>query len=308
MKHDFLAYSPTIYLVESHVACYKIYTLTNPINNDIFYVGQTVLSLQERLYGHLNQTGGSNRDKINYIKEILSQGLKPIIKEVETIHTKCYIDKASVNERENYWIKYYRSIGCVLFNIATPKNYEYQSYISSIKRGETSTHYYYCGKTAGGYSVYDEVKLKADGFSLWSKAQPDYKAEERYEHPYNPLEYDKYRLKVGLPEIERPNYSINRVTTDVFPEQPAWSVEFAKGIPPYNSLKVEMFLEMQVDNCDLEYDELELDMSDYELTGDDEPDCDSEETLGCLYEHINWWGYALYEFSLPKNYYVTRLK
>jgi len=166
MTQEVLAYNPKLYLVESHVACYKIYTLRNPINNEIFYVGQTFQTLVERLHGHLNETGGSNRDKINYIKTLVDNGYKPIIEEIETIHSTCYIDKASINERESYWIKYYRGIGCKLLNIAKPKNYEYQDYLSSIKKGESKWHYYYCGKTVSGMEVYDEKRLKADGFKM----------------------------------------------------------------------------------------------------------------------------------------------
>lgn len=299
MNQQYLAYSPTIHLVESHAACYKIYILINPITDEIFYVGQTILSLQERLYGHLNQTGSSNREKINYIKEILNQDRKPVIKEVETIHTRCYIDKASVNERENYWIKYYRSIGCRLFNIANPKNYEYQNYLSSIKKGETSYHYYVCGKTAGGYEVYDEQKLKADGFVFRQYLQEiaEEEIDYKYHHHYNPLEYDKYRIKMGLPPLEKPGFKY--ITTETFPEQPAWSTEFAAGIPPYNSLKVEIFLEMQIDNCDYEPDIMELDESDFEPDFDDEPD---------YYENFDNSLLFLLPLELPELYYVAKPK
>jgi len=194
MRQEVLAYSPKLYLIESHVACYKIYILKNPLDNQIFYVGQTINDLSERLYGHINQTGASNRDKINYIKSIIEKGEKPIIEQVETIHTTCYIDKASVNERENYWIKYYRGIGCKLFNIANPKNYEYQNYLSSIKKGESKWHYYYCGKTISGYEVYDETRLKADGFSLPTVYVPNPPINQSYKQSFH---YKRMLNKLG---------------------------------------------------------------------------------------------------------------
>jgi len=297
MTQKVLAYNPTLHLIESHISCYKIYTLTNPISNEIFYVGQTILSLQERLSGHISQTGASNRDKINYIKEILNQGEKPIIKEVETIHTKCYIDKASVNERENYWIKYYRSIGCTLLNIANPKNYEYQNYLSSIKKGETSYHYYLCGKTAGGYEVYDEQKLNADGFVLRQNYPPP--PSEKYfvaDHYYNPLENNTYRLKIGLPIIQNKDIR-NSVITDSFPLQPKWTSEFAASIPPYKSIKVEMALEMQNDLSDFEPEPMELDNSDFEPDADNEPD---------NYESWDNSMFFLIPFEQPELYFVKK--
>lgn len=276
MQNNTLPYSPTLGLIESHVGIYKIYVLRNPITEDIFYVGQTMQNLETRLSCHISETG-ANRDKINYIKAILEAGKKPIIEAIETIATTCYIDTMAVNEREIYWIRYHKSVGCKLLNKAATapdtKCREYHGYLTALKRGETSYHYYYCGKTAGGYKVYDEAKLKADGFVLIQPPKPVEPAiEERIEYPYYPFKYDKYRLKVGLPVIERPNYWRSAVTTESFPEQPAWSDEFRKGIPPYNSLRVEIALEMQVDNCDFEGNELELDMSDYEPDHEDYED------------------------------------
>jgi hypothetical protein len=159
-------YHPLLHLEDSQIAAYKIYVLKNPITDEIFYVGQTVLDLSERLSGHINQTGGINRGKINYIKSIIDAGFKPTIHEIETIHSTCYVDKLAITEREAYWIKYYRGIGCNLLNIANPQAYEYKNYLSSLLRGETKWHYYYCGKTLSGERVYDTKRIELDGISL----------------------------------------------------------------------------------------------------------------------------------------------
>ena len=306
MPNDVLAYSPTLGLIESHVGIYKIYVLRNPTTEEIFYVGQTKMPLEIRLSGHISETG-ANRDKINYIKEILESGKRPIIEAIETIATTCYIDTMAVNEREIYWIRYHKSLGCNLLNKAATapdtKCREYHGYLTAIKKGETSLNYYYCGKTAGGYKVYDEAKLKADGFRL-REPEPVQGKIIGIEHYYNPLEYDKYRLKVGLPVIERPDNSKANITTVAFPEQPAWSAAFASGIPDYKSLKVWAALEMQVDNCDYECDELELDMSDYEPDTDDEPESDM--SCAVLKEPIHFDGFVLSEINLPKNYFIQK--
>lgn len=189
------AYNPTLYLVESHVASYKIYVLKNPFNGDVFYVGQTMQTLAERLVGHLSCTG-NNRDKINYIREILEKGEKPVIEDVESIHAKCYIDKVLVHERENYWINHYRGIGCKLLNLAMPQAHEYKHYLSCIKRGEVNWRYYYCGRTVSGIEVYDEKKLLADGFQLPTYRKP-YSEENNNEHYYNPWENERFIKSIG---------------------------------------------------------------------------------------------------------------
>lgn len=219
------AYNPKLYLIESHVASYKIYIIKNPLTNEVFYVGQTMQDLKTRLSGHISEEGGVNKEKSNYIKEIIAQGQSPIIQEVETIHTTCYIDKASVHERENYWIKYYKGIGCKLLNLATPQGHEYQHYLSSIKRGETSWHYYYCGRTVGGIEIYDERRIVADGFDFsrvvgsrkWTQTTEDvyayspwknkrylekYKIESESDHLY----YDKTIYRDTNPEYYADDY------------------------------------------------------------------------------------------------------
>jgi len=306
-----IAYNPLIPLIESHVAIYKIYVLRNPLkDNEIFYVGQTFMSLENRLSGHLSGTG-SNREKINYIKEIVDAGSRPIIESIEVIRGTCYIDKMMVNEREFYWIRYYLTIGCKLLNVAgisnSAKCHEYHGYLSSLKRGETSYHYYYCGKTAGGYEVYDEEKLKMDGFILKEpppKVIEEDKRYDRVESNYSPFEYNKYRLRVGIPVIERPDYWKGVVRTETFPQQPDWSYEFSSGIPEYKSLKVWLALEMQVDNCDDEEEFMELDDCDYEPSGDEEQDYDESQDK-VFYEPIYWIGYTVSELILPENYYVA---
>lgn len=189
-----VAYSPILPLIKSHVAIYKIYVLKNPLKeNEIFYVGQTFKELEERLIGHINESE-SNQPKVAYIKQIIENGSKPIIESIEVINGTCYADRLMVNERELYWIKYYKALGFQLLNAAGTKDnaycYEYKNYLSSLKRGETSWHYYYCGKTRNGDEVYDEKRLNMDGFSF-PKETPTFShsTEDRY---YNPWENERF--------------------------------------------------------------------------------------------------------------------
>jgi len=225
-----IAYNPKLYLLDSNVAIYKIYVLKNPTTNEIFYVGQTMKELEERLKQHISETE-VNKEKTDYIQNILSEGKRPLIESVEVIRAICYIDRLSVNEREIYWIKYYKALGCNLLNkaLTNPDQEcrEYRLYLSSIKRGESSYHYYYCGKTASGIPVYDEERLRADGFRLpidrpldMSSIQVGYKREYNpWNNPrwvdmilkgeYNYEVYDKTVYKDLDPEIyEQDNCSL----------------------------------------------------------------------------------------------------
>jgi hypothetical protein len=210
-----IAYNPTLYLTESHVATYKIYILRNPFTKEVFYVGQTMQDLQTRLSGHITETG-ANRDKINYIKEFTDKGERPIIEEIETIHARCYIEKESVNEREAYWIKHYRGIGCKLLNVATPSSWEYRSYLSSLKKGETKWHYYYCGKTAGGYEVYDERRLLADGFKFPTETTHT-TYEDNSTNFYNPWRNERFIKKIGYKKDYADKYSYEPIYKDTDP-------------------------------------------------------------------------------------------
>jgi len=194
-----LAYSPIISLVKSYVAVYKVYVLKNPFTNEVFYVGQTLQDNQTRLAGHIAQTE-SNKPKNEYIQDIISKGGKPIIETVEAIQGTCYIDKMLLNEREKYWIRFYKESGCKLLNIAAmgrdEKCEEYHSYLSSIKKGEGQYRFYYCGETYSGVKVYDEKKMNADGFKLPS--EPIYSHSEPYnEYDYDPWDNPRFIKSIG---------------------------------------------------------------------------------------------------------------
>ena len=271
---DILAYSPNLALIESHVGIYKIYVLKHPDTDIVFYVGQTMQELTIRLAGHISETG-ANREKINFIKEIIQAGKKPKIEAIEVISTTCYIDKVLVNERELYWMKYYKESGCLLLNKTgidgDGTHREYRGYMSTIKRGETSWHYYYCGKTIAGVKVYDERRMKLDGFSFPSP-EPETKEEiERNgnlnNYNYNPNLYIRSLIKMGYPNPFQKRDCF--VKTEIFPEQPCWTNEFKNGID-WSIGRPEW---QDIPNYD---EDLEPDC-DLELNGDDEIEHDDND-------------------------------
>lgn len=94
-----------------------IYTLHHPLTDEVRYIGQTRNGVDERLRGHINSsalpTSNEARTPVGkWIKKLLQQGLKPIIRvlrEVELVD----LDKAEV---EAIFIG--RTINLKLLNIA----------------------------------------------------------------------------------------------------------------------------------------------------------------------------------------------
>lgn len=88
-----------------------VYLLRNPLDGTVFYVGQTVYKISERLRGHLSEKSTGTKNSI--IKSILSQNLMPVIEELESVeYNPCGINL--FNERELFWIKHYTPIGNLL--------------------------------------------------------------------------------------------------------------------------------------------------------------------------------------------------
>ena len=107
----------------------KIYTLQNPINNTIFYVGRCATSLKTRMSGHLAslKNGEGNKNKCAVLKEIIDLGLFPIIEEIESFNCSCYEDERVVNDAEKYWICQFRAWGFTLTNSIGIKSIKYNN-------------------------------------------------------------------------------------------------------------------------------------------------------------------------------------
>lgn len=86
----------------------KVYVLKDPTTNEIRYVGVTSQSLNQRLSQHINAAKNHQRHVCNWIKSLLDQGLRPIIEQID--------DVEDWEEKERYYIKYYRDQGCNLTN------------------------------------------------------------------------------------------------------------------------------------------------------------------------------------------------
>jgi len=74
---------------------FKIYTLNNPITNEVRYIGYTSTSLEERLRHHIKDCKYKKSRKVNWIKKLISENITP------TINLLCIyktLDEAKFNE------------------------------------------------------------------------------------------------------------------------------------------------------------------------------------------------------------------
>lgn len=82
----------------------KIYSLVDPITKEVRYIGQTKQKLTARLNGHI-QDGRSfryNIPKCEWVADLINQDLLPLIIELECVKNK------DADQKEDYWINYYR--------------------------------------------------------------------------------------------------------------------------------------------------------------------------------------------------------
>lgn len=101
----------------------KIYTLLNPIENNIFYVGKTI-DLELRLANHIGTSKNGKSEKDFIIKSILKEGCYPIIEEIDRYLCFNKNDERIANETEIYWMHQISSWG---FRICNDKGFVYTS-------------------------------------------------------------------------------------------------------------------------------------------------------------------------------------
>lgn len=92
----------------------KIYLLRDPVTNLVRYVGQTALSLEDRLFHHFRdrlQKKNKTNHKCRWINKLFREhGVKPLIELIEEVQVN------ELNKREKYWINYYLKLGFDLTN------------------------------------------------------------------------------------------------------------------------------------------------------------------------------------------------
>ncbi len=87
-----------------------IYTLSDPITGEVKYIGKTINEPKIRLYGHLSESKKSSTHKSNWVKSLLSKGLKPIIGILDEVNNDDW------EFWEDYWIEQFKTWGIELTN------------------------------------------------------------------------------------------------------------------------------------------------------------------------------------------------
>lgn len=87
----------------------QIYQLVDPRDGSVRWVGRTH-DMKARLVEHLCNTRGANVAKKEWIRELRSAGLQPVVELIEEVH------EYRASERERYWIQFYRAEGEPLLN------------------------------------------------------------------------------------------------------------------------------------------------------------------------------------------------
>lgn len=133
----------------------RIYTLTNPENGEIFYVGRTTLALHRRLTHHnyINANTNWNPGFKNYMVKLKAKGLVPIIEEIDTCPHR---DRKLFEE---YWIQQISAWGFTLMNIKHYRNKSWQS---------SKTHRVFTCEELG---VFDRLYRRGDLTEIAEKAK-----------------------------------------------------------------------------------------------------------------------------------------
>jgi len=88
----------------------KIYTLADPLTNEIKYIGKTKNDLKARVRLHLNIKKEKNNKRVKWIKELKSKGLRPKAEILE------FCSDSDWEMLEDFWINQFRTWGFDLVN------------------------------------------------------------------------------------------------------------------------------------------------------------------------------------------------
>lgn len=106
----------------------NIYTLTDPITNEVRYVGKAN-KVNERYNAHLNKTRKHQTHKRNWINKLRKQGLKPIVEVIDVV------PMSEWRFWERYWISQMRAWGFNLINITDGGDGTNHGNQTSFKKG-----------------------------------------------------------------------------------------------------------------------------------------------------------------------------
>lgn len=141
-----------------------IYTLSHPITNEIRYVGKTG-NIKRRYNNHISNSKKINSHIGRWIKSLLKENLLPTVQMIE----KC--TEHNWEEREIYWISFYKEKGYNLCNLQKggnqPKSYKKaikKYYITKENRCRVSCSFNNTNYYLGTFDTKDEAIKQYDLF------------------------------------------------------------------------------------------------------------------------------------------------
>ena len=87
-----------------------IYTLEDPLTGEIRYIGKTIRTLAQRMTSHIYSIKKENNHRSKWIKSLLNEGRKPVIKVLEECNW------SDSQDLEIYWISQFKQWGFNLVN------------------------------------------------------------------------------------------------------------------------------------------------------------------------------------------------
>lgn len=177
-----------------------IYGLVDPRTEQVRYIGQTK-DIKRRLRNHLNDAKrGVRSHKFSWIRKLITSGVKPKI----TVIEKC--NGSIADEREQYWISYYREKEVGLTN-QTDGGFGVRGYVRTDEEKRTISKRMKGNKHGLGNVHTEEYKreaskrLKGRVFTDEHKRKIKEAAQKRTEYPPLSDEHKQALLNANLGKV-----------------------------------------------------------------------------------------------------------
>lgn len=170
-----------------------IYTLTDPISNEVRYIGKSVKALKYRLSQHLKDKSGVKRS--NWIQGLIKKGLVPIIDELDSCERK-----EDLGNLEIYWISQFRVWGFKLLNMTDG--------------GDSSTGYKHTEETKKKISKVHKGKRVGNKNSFYGKTH-SIESRKLISEANKGNTWDEERKKKHSEKLKGGKHSIERVNKRV---------------------------------------------------------------------------------------------
>ena len=204
---------------------YSLYSLNDPITDEVRYIGYTSKTIEERLASHWRCRKIKKRNyKLNWFSELEKKGLKPIIKLITTAET---IEKTL--ELEVYYISLYDNLTNSTSGGEVSKTY-LPEVIAKMKANRRDTS----GKNNHMYGIKNPELAERNKNKVWTEEEREklrIKALERNKDP----EYKKQHVFNQKSRIEIVAIK-DGIVSDIYPSKKRMCVDLGLDSKSVNSV------------------------------------------------------------------------